>query len=82
MSFDAVGLPGFQFIQDEIEYDRGYHTVMDTYERLVMADLKHNAVVTASFAYNAAMRDSKLPGKPAMKPATNVSQERRMPVMN
>jgi Zn-dependent M28 family amino/carboxypeptidase len=82
LSFDAVGLPGFQFIQDEIEYDRGYHTVMDTYERLVMADLKHNAVVTASFAYNAAMRDSKLPGKPAMKPATNVPQDRRMPVMN
>lgn len=73
-SFDAVGLPGFQFIQDEIEYDRGYHTVMDTYERLVMADLKHNAVITASFAYNAAMRDSKLPGKPAMKPRTNVIQ--------
>ena len=73
-SFDAVGLPGFQFIQDEIEYDRGYHTVMDTYERLVMADLKHNAVITASFVYNAAMRDAKLPGKPAMKPRTNVFQ--------
>jgi len=73
-SFDAVGLPGFQFIQDEIEYDRGYHSVMDTYERLVMADLKHNAVITASFAYNAAMRDAKLPGKPAMKPRTNVLQ--------
>ncbi len=47
---------------------------MDTYERLVMADLKHNAVITASFAYNAAMRDAKLPGKPAMKPRTNVLQ--------
>lgn len=68
LSFDAVGLPGFQFIQDEIEYDRGYHTVMDTYERLVMADLKQNAVITAAFVYNAAMRNSKLPGKPAMKP--------------
>jgi carboxypeptidase Q len=67
LSFDAVGLPGFQFIQDEIEYGRGYHTVMDTYERLVMADLKHNAVVTAAFVYNAAMRDQKLPGKPEMK---------------
>jgi len=60
-SFDAVGLPGFQFIQDEIEYDRGYHSVMDTWERLIMADLRHNAIVTASFAYNAAMRDAKLP---------------------
>jgi carboxypeptidase Q len=67
LSFDAVGLPGFQFIQDEIEYDRGYHTVMDTYERLVMADLKQNAVITASFVYNAAMRNSKLPGKPVIK---------------
>ena len=78
-SFDAVGLPGFQFIQDEIEYRRGYHTVMDTYERLVMADLKHNAIITASFAYNAAMRDGKLPGKPVLKSVTNASQ-RQIPV--
>ena len=82
LSFDAVGLPGFQFIQDEIEYDRGYHTVMDTYERLVMADLKHNAVITASFAYNAAMRDAKLPGKPALKPRTNVLQNQMAFPMN
>lgn len=77
LSFDAVGLPGFQFIQDEIEYDRGYHTVMDTYERLVMADLKQNAVITASFVYNAAMRNSKLPGKPQLK-QTLVTEQRRM----
>jgi len=63
-SFDRYGLPAFQFIQDEIEYDRGYHTVMDTYERLVMEDLKINAIITASFAYNAAMRNEKLPRKP------------------
>ena len=68
LSFDAINLPGFQFIQDRIEYSRGYHTVMDTYERLVMSDLKHNAVVIASFVYNAAMRDEKLPVKPEMKP--------------
>jgi Zn-dependent M28 family amino/carboxypeptidase len=67
--FDRAGLPGFQFIQDEIEYGRGYHTPMDTFERLVMSDLKHNAVITASFAYNAAMRNSKLPAKPQMKQA-------------
>jgi carboxypeptidase Q len=67
LSFDRSGLPAFQFIQDNIEYDRGYHTVMDTYERLVMADLKQNAVITASFVYNAAMRNVKLPGKPEMK---------------
>jgi carboxypeptidase Q len=47
---------------------------MDTYERLSMDDLRQNAIITASFAYNAAMRDSKLPGKPAMKPATNRQQ--------
>ena len=74
LSFDAVGLPGFQFIQDEIEYGRGYHTVMDTYERLVMADLKQNAVITASFVYNAAMRNTKLPGKPVMKPRETTGQ--------
>jgi Zn-dependent M28 family amino/carboxypeptidase len=78
LSFDRFGLPAFQFIQDEIEYGRGYHTVMDTYERLVMADLKQNAVVTASFVYNAAMRNAKLPGKPVMKPNPNASQMPRM----
>jgi len=81
-SFDAVGLPGFQFIQDEIEYDRGYHSVMDTWERLIMADLRHNAIVTASFAYNAAMRDAKLPGKPVMKQPANSQQNQRVPMMN
>jgi hypothetical protein len=67
LSFDGVGLPGFQFIQDEIEYDRGYHTVMDTYERLIMGDLTHNAIVTAGFVSIAAQRDAKLPGKPTLK---------------
>lgn len=63
-SFDGLGLPAFQFIQDEIEYDRGYHTVMDTWERLSLDDLRHNAIITASFAYNAAMRDARIPVKP------------------
>ena len=76
LSFDRVGLPGFQFIQDGLEYGRGYHTVMDTYERLVMADLKHNAVITASFVYNAVMRDSKIPGKPVMKERAEVQTRR------
>ena len=67
LSFDGAGLPGFQFIQDEIEYGRGYHTVMDTYERLIMSDLRQNAIITASFAWFAAQRDTRLPGKPAMK---------------
>jgi hypothetical protein len=67
LPFDGAGLPGFQFIQDAIEYGRGYHTVMDTYERLLMPDLKHNAIITAAFTWFAAQRDTKLPGKPAMK---------------
>ncbi|MGC9471186.1 MAG: M20/M25/M40 family metallo-hydrolase [Bacteroidales bacterium] len=64
LSFDALGLPAFQFIQDPIEYGRGYHTLMDTYERLLMDDLRHNAVIVAALAYHAAMRDEQLPGKP------------------
>jgi Zn-dependent M28 family amino/carboxypeptidase len=75
--FNSIGLPGFQFIQDEIEYDRGYHTTMDTYERLVMADLKQNAVITASFVYNAAMRNEKLPVKPVIK-SLETSNKNRM----
>ncbi|HQG76174.1 MAG TPA: M20/M25/M40 family metallo-hydrolase [Bacteroidales bacterium] len=82
LSFDAYGLPAFQFIQDNIEYGRGFHSVMDTYERLLMNDLRHNAIITAAFAYNAAMRNSKLPSKPAMKPATNVKQPQMAPWMN
>ncbi len=67
-SFDGVGLPGFQFIQDEIEYDtRTHHTNMDLYERLVKKDLEQAAVVMATFAYNAAMRDAMLPRKPMPK---------------
>lgn len=63
-SFDALGLPAFQFIQDPIEYGRGYHSNMDTYERLLMDDLRHNAVIVASLVYHAAMRQGKLPRKP------------------
>ena len=77
LSFNSEELPAFQFIQDEIEYGRGYHTTMDTYERLVMADLKQNAVITASFVYNAAMRNLKLPSKPVMEKISET--DRRMP---
>lgn len=73
-SFDPLGLPAFQFIQDEIEYDRGYHTSMDTYERLIMDDLRLNAVVTAALVYQAAMCDNKLPRKPYVKPNSNQRQ--------
>ena len=62
LGFDAIGIPGFQFIQDPIEYrTRTHHTNMDTYERLVMDDLKQMAVIVASFVYNTSQRDEKLP---------------------
>jgi carboxypeptidase Q len=64
-SFDAVGLPGFQFIQDEIEYStRTHHTNMDSYEHLREDDLKQIATIVAAFVYNAAQRDDRLPRKP------------------
>lgn len=75
LSIDGAGLPGFQFIQDEIEYDRGYHTVMDTYERLLMPDLRHNAIISAAFAWFAAQRDVKLPGKPVVKSQQNQQRQ-------
>jgi hypothetical protein len=64
-SFDAVGLPGFQFIQDEVEYNaRTHHSSMDVYDRIQAADMMQNAVVVASFVYNAANREQLLPRKP------------------
>lgn len=65
LSFDAMGIPGFQFIQDEMDYgSRTHHSNMDTYERLQPADLKQAATVEAIFVYNTAMRDQMLPRKP------------------
>lgn len=64
LSFDRVGIPGFQFIQDPIEYStRTHHTNMDSYDHLLPDDLKQAATVVASFVYNAAMRDQKIPRK-------------------
>jgi carboxypeptidase Q len=69
LSFDAVGLPGFQFIQDPVEYDtRTHHSNMDTYERLQPGDVMKNAVIVATFVYLTANRDSMLPRKPLPKP--------------
>ena len=68
LSFDAVGLPGFQFIQDEVEYDsRTHHTNMDVYERLQREDLMQASVVMACFVYGAATRDGMIPRKPMPK---------------
>jgi hypothetical protein len=65
LSFDAVGIPGFQFIQDPVEYDtRTHHSNMDVYERLQPQDLMQNAVIVASFVAQAANRNDRLPRKP------------------
>jgi Zn-dependent M28 family amino/carboxypeptidase len=64
LSFDAIGLPGFQFIQDPIEYDtRTHHSNMDVYDRIQEDDMKQAATIMAAFVYNTAMRDEKLPRK-------------------
>jgi carboxypeptidase Q len=69
LSFDAAGIPGFQFIQDPIEYDtRTHHSNMDVYDRLQPDDLKQISVIVASFVYDAATRDQMLPRKPIEKP--------------
>ena len=68
-SFDAVGLPGFQFIQDPLEYDtRNHHSNMDVYDHLLPDDLKQIATIVAAFVYNASQRDAKLPRKELPKP--------------
>ena len=75
LSFDAVGIPGFQFIQDPVEYEtRTHHSNMDVYDRLQAEDLKQAAVIVASFVYNTAMRDDKLPRKPIEKPLPKASE--------
>src|SRR5437588_5008969 len=66
VSFDSIGLPGFQFIQDTIDYaTRTHHSTQDTFERIQEDDLKQAAVIMAAFVYQTAMRDEKLPRKPA-----------------
>jgi carboxypeptidase Q len=76
-SFDAVGIPGFQFIQDPVEYEsRTHHSNMDVYDRLQPEDLKQMAVIVASFVYNTAMRDQMLPRKP-IEPALPREPEKK-----
>jgi hypothetical protein len=65
MAFVKIGLPGFQFIQDDLEFfTTTFHTNMDVFDRLVEEDLMQAAVILASFAYNAAMCDAMLPRTP------------------
>ncbi len=69
LSFDNVGLPAFQFMVDRLEYNsRTHHSNMDVYDRVQRDDMVQHATVIAVFAYNAAMRDEKLPRKALPKP--------------
>jgi carboxypeptidase Q len=81
LSFDAVGIPGFQFIQDPLDYaSRTHHSNMDTYERLQPDDLAQAAFVEAIFVYNTAMRDQMLPRKPFPHP--ELDQQNQGPLKN
>ena len=72
LSFDAAGVPGFQFVQDPLEYGtRTHHSQADTYERLVMDDLKQAATIVAWSVYTIANRDEMMPRKPAPPRVTN-----------
>ena len=81
LSFDAVGIPGFQFIQDPLDYEtRTHHSNMDVYEELRPADLKQAATVEAIFVYNAAMRDQMMPRKPLPHP--ELREQQMAPIKN
>jgi len=69
LSYDAVGLPGFQYIQDPMDYEtRTHHSDMDTYDRLHPLDLEQAAVVEAIFLYNTSEREAMMPRKPFPHP--------------
>jgi len=77
-AFDEAGLPGFQILQDRVEYrTRTWHTNMDVFDKLIAEDLQINAVVLASLAYQAAMVDERIPRKPFTdwRPQFELAQE-------
>jgi len=79
LSFDAVVIPRFQFIQDDLDYEsRTHHSNEDVVERLQAADLKQISTVEAIFVYNAAMRDQMMPRKPLPDPAGE--EKKRAPI--
>jgi carboxypeptidase Q len=79
LSFDAVGLPGFQYIQDPMDYEtRTHHSDMDTYDRLHALDLEQAAVVEAIFLYNTSERDAMMPRKPFPHP--ELEKQRTAPI--
>jgi len=63
VAFDRAGLPGFNMLQDRLDYGRGYHTNMDTFERMELGDMMQAAVVMASIVYHVAQRDERIPRK-------------------
>ncbi len=78
LSFDAVDLPGFQFVQDPIEYStRTHHSNMDVYDRLQPGDLMQASAIVASVVYHAAVREEMLPRKPLPKPSPAGGEGRR-----
>jgi hypothetical protein len=76
LPFNAVGLPGFQFIQDPVEYEnRTHHSNMDTYDRLQADDLKQASAIIASFVWNAGTRPEMLARKPLPQPEPKKKEE-------
>ena len=81
LSFDAVGLPGFQYIQDPMDYEtRTHHSDMDVYDRLHPSDLEQAAVVEAIFLYNTSEREAMMPRKPFPRPEDE--QKLKAPIPN
>lgn len=81
LSFDSLGLPGFQFIQDDMDYEtRSHHSNMDTVERIHEDDLKQAAVVEAIFLYNTSEREAMMPRKPYPHPEEDA--DRNAPLKN
>ncbi|MFQ5525132.1 MAG: M20/M25/M40 family metallo-hydrolase [Thermoanaerobaculia bacterium] len=76
LPFDAVGLPGFQFIQDGLDYrSQTHHTNLDTYDHSRAEDLKQASVVMASFLYHAAQRDERFPREPMPQPPVEDAED-------
>ncbi|HEY3936541.1 MAG TPA: M20/M25/M40 family metallo-hydrolase [Bryobacteraceae bacterium] len=83
LSFDAIGLPGFQFIQDPMDYEtRTHHSNMDVYDRIQAGDLMQASAIIASFVYNTANRPEMLPRKPLPKPQPERPAERSVRATN
>ena len=78
-SFDNVGLPGFQFIQDELDYgSRLHHTHIDSFDHVLAQDMKQAAVVMASFVYNAAMAEERVARKPMPAAPTELETKQEL----